>query len=350
MATLRQVAKRARVSVGTVSHVINGKVPVSPALRQRVEEAIVALDYQPDQVARSLKTGHTRTVAIVIPDITNPFFPQIVRGAESVFSRQHYSLITFNTDDNLERERQVLSFLRSRRVDGVLLVIAPSRDVLHIRRTLDAGIPVVCLDRKPHGLADVDSVVVDNVGAAKACVSHLIAMGHREIAMFTGSLILDNARDRVKGYKAALRDAGIPIVPELIREGDFRQETGYRLCLETFAGTHRPTALFISNTLMTLGALEAFSKLGFKCPEDVALASFDGFPIPEVFRPAITAVIQPAYEIGRLGAEQLLQRLGTGAHSAPVHLQLATELKVRESSLRGSPYASPSHPGAAVNR
>jgi len=336
MATLRQVAKRAGVSVGTVSNVINGRVAVSPDLRQRVDDAIAALDYQPDQVARSLKTGRTRTAAIVVPDITNPFFPQIVLGAERALTRQHYSLITFNTDDNLEREKQALSLLRSRRVDGVLLVIAPSRDVTHISRTLDAGIPVVCLDRKPKGLDNIDTVTVDNFSAAKECVSHLVAMGHREIAMFTGTLTLANARDRVKGYKAALRESGISIQPELIKEGDFRQETGYRLCLETFAGNRRPSALFISNTLMTLGALEALNKLGLRCPEEVALASFDGLPLPDLFRPAITAVIQPAYEIGRLGAEQLLQRLGNASHAAPVHVELPTELKVRESSFTPS--------------
>jgi LacI family transcriptional regulator len=127
MATLKEVAKRARVSAGTVSHVLNGYTPVSPELRKRVQEAIAALDYYPDHVARSLKTGRTRTVGIVIPDITNSFFPQIIRSGESVFWGRDYSLLTFNTDDDLERERRALAFLRSRRVDGVILIIAPNR-------------------------------------------------------------------------------------------------------------------------------------------------------------------------------------------------------------------------------
>jgi LacI family transcriptional regulator len=336
MATLREVARRARVSAGTVSHVLNGSVPVSPALKKRVLEAIAALDYHPDQVARSLKTGRTRTVGIIIPDIANPFFPQMVRGAENVLWRQDYSLITVNTDDDLDRERQALSLLRARHVDGVLLVIAPNRgDVAHIRGTLEAGIPVVCLDREPQGIEEADSVTVDNVGGARQCVRHLIAMGHRNIAMITGNLTLANARDRVKGYKAALREAGIPLVRDLIKEGDFREGTGFRLCHEAFASkSHRPTALFVSNTLMTMGALEALRKLGVRCPEDVALATFDGFTNPDVFRPAITAVVQPVYEIGRLGAELLLRRFAAGAHEPPVHRQLTTELKVRESSLR----------------
>jgi len=336
MATLKEVARRARVSAGTVSHVLNGNTPVSPALRKRVQQAIVALDYHPDHVARSLKTGRTKTVGIVIPDIANPFFPQIIRGAESVLWGQDYSLLTFNTDDDLERERRALSFLRSRRADGVLLIVAPNKgDVSHIRRTVDAGIAVVCLDRAPEGLNEVDSVSVDDVAGAKECVSHLVAMGHRDIAMLTGSLTLSNVRDRVKGYKEALREAGIPILQELILEGDFRKGTGTRLCHEAFAVRRgRPTALFISNMLMTLGALEALTELGVRCPEDVAVATFDGFSLPALFRPTITAVVQPVYEIGRLGAEMLLQRLDSGAQSPPVHRKLVTELQVRESTQR----------------
>jgi LacI family transcriptional regulator len=221
-------------------------------------------------------------------------------------------------------------------VDGVLLIIAPNRgDVSHIRRTLEAGVPVVCLDRESEGLEDVDSVSVDDMAAAKECVSHLIAMGHREIAMLTGSLSLNNVRERVKGYKEALREAGIPSSCELIKEGDFRKGTGTRLCHEAFAAKRgRPTALFISNMLMTMGALEALTELGVRCPEDVAVATFDGFALPAFFRPAITAVVQPVYEIGRLGAEMLLQRLDGGTQPPPVHRKLAAELQVRESTLR----------------
>jgi DNA-binding LacI/PurR family transcriptional regulator len=150
---------------------------------------------------------------------------------------------------------------------------------------------------------------VDEVAGAKACVSHLVAMGQREIAMLTGSQSLSNVRDRVKGYKETLRDAGIPIVRELIKikEGDFRKGTGTRLSHEAFAAKRgKLTALFSSNMLMTMGALEALTELGVRCPEDVAAATFDGYPLPAFFRPAITAVVQPVYEIGRLGAELLL--------------------------------------------
>ena len=335
MPTIKEVARRAGVSIGTASHVLNGTVPVSDRLRKKVEGAVAALDYSPSHVARSLATKRTHTIAAVIPDITNPFFPQVIRGVESVVAKAGYSILTFNTDDCIEREREALAFLRSRRVDGLLLVIAPGRnDGSHIRGVLNAGISVVCLDRIPSGIP-VDSVSADNFGGAQGAVRHLIAQGHRDIAILTGPLTLRNARDRLKGYKAALREAGIPISEDLIATGDFREDTGSRLCQEMFAAKkHRPSAIFASNNLLTLGALEALSQLGLRCPEDVAFVTFDGSIFPDVFRPTITTVVQAAYQIGVRGAELLMQRLGNELSPDPVRIKLPTELRIKESTLR----------------
>jgi LacI family transcriptional regulator len=335
MATIKDVARRAGVSVGTASHVLSGKVPVSDQLRKRVEKAMAALDYHPSHIARSLSIRRTHTIGIVVPDITNPFFPQIIRGVESVAAKFGFSTITFNTDDQVDREREALSFLRSRRVDGILLVIAPGRnDGSHIKAIIKAGIPVVCLDRLPRSIS-VDSVSVDNFSGAREAVQHLISMGHQHIAIITGPLSLKNARDRVRGYKSALREAGIPSSAERILEGDFREETGLRISRDLFiSGRQRPSALFVSNNLMALGALQGLSELGLKCPDDFALASFDGFIFPDVFRPTLTTVVQPAYEIGVRGAEILLQRLNGELKSDPLHIELSTELRIKESSLR----------------
>src|ERR1035437_2793777 len=181
MSTIKEVAERANVSVGTVSNVMCGSVSVSPRLRKRVLAAIRELDFHPDQNARSLKKRQSEMVGMVISDITNPYFPLAVRGAEDAALKEDYLLITLNTDDQVERERKALSTLRSRRVDGVLLVVAPSDgDVSHIERTVAAGIPVVCLDRIPNGLS-LDSVSFDSAVGARECVRHLVAMGHRDI-------------------------------------------------------------------------------------------------------------------------------------------------------------------------
>jgi DNA-binding LacI/PurR family transcriptional regulator len=333
MPTIKEVARRAGVSVGTASHVLNGQVPVSEKLRKRVEAAIAELDYHPSQVARSLSTRRTHTLGMVIPDIANPFFPQVIRGVESVVTKSGFSLITFNTDDQLQREKEALTILRSRRVDGILLVIAPGRrNNSHIASVIDDGIVVVCLDRVPS--VSLDCVSADNFSGSRDAIRHLIAMGHRDIAIVTGPLSLKNALDRLRGYKTAFAEAGLPVSEQRIKQGDFRQETGQRICQEMFSSGKRwPTAMFFSNNLMAIGGLEGLSRMGLRCPDDFALATFDGFVFPDVFHPTLTTVVQPAYEIGARGAEILIQRLDDELAADPVRIELPTELRLQESTL-----------------
>lgn len=341
MATIKEVAEHAKVSVGTVSNVLSGAVSVTPRLRKRVLAAIRELDFHPSQVARSLKTKQTEMLGIVISDITNPFFPLVVRGAEDVASKDNYLLITVNTDDRIERERQALSVLRSRRVDGVLLVVAPNDgDTSHIEKTVAAGIPIVCLDRIPRGIS-LDSVSVDSALGARECVRHFVAMGHSEIAIINGPISLETARDRLRGYEEALQEAGIPIEQRLIREGDFRVESGYREARELLLAAKPPTALFVANGMMTLGVLNALDELRVRCPEDIALASYDDLPLAASFRPRLTAVSQDGYKMGYLGAELLMQRVkGRISDPQPVQIRLRPELKIRESSLGYRPQLS----------
>lgn len=335
MATIKEVARRARVSVGTVSNILSGSAPVSPALRERVQKAISDLDYQPNHVARSLKIRQTRMLGMVISDITNPFFPQLVRGAEDAALSHNYLLVTFNTDDQLEREKQILSVLRIRRVDGILIVVSPNDgEPTHIRNTIAAGIPVVCLDRVPAGLS-VDSVSTDSVKGAAMCVRHLISLGHERIGIITGALNLQTAHDRLQGYSDAMREAGLPVQREWIQEGDFRIETGYRLTKGLLLGAKPPTALFASNAMMGLGVVKATEELGLRCPEDVAIAMFDDLPLAGVLRPHLTAVAQPAYDLGFKGTELLIRRIkGEDAGKRPVSIRLEPELRVRESTFR----------------
>ncbi len=333
MSTIKEIAKRARVSIGTVSNVINGSAAVSLRRRERVLAAIRELDYHPNHVARSLKLKQTRMLGMVISDITNPFFPQLVRGAEDAALKHGYLLITFNTDDKIDREKQVLAVLRARRVDGVLLVVAPSSgNETHIRDAIKAGLPTVCLDRLPTGV-NVDSVSVDNAGGTRTCIEHLLNMGHRKVAIITGPSTLQTARARLQGYLEALKKAKISPKVELIREGDFHVESGYNLGRELLASGERPTAVFVSNNTMALGVLRAMEDLGLTCPEDVAIAMFDDFPMAETFRPRLTAVAQPAYSIGYRGAELLIQRIEKKRElPKPVKIHLATELRIREST------------------
>jgi LacI family transcriptional regulator len=333
MPTIKEVARRARVSVGTVSNVISGASTVKAGLRERVELAIQELNYHPDHIARSLKSRRTNTLAIVISDITNPFFPLVVRGAEDAASKRGYLLTIFNTDDHVERERQIFSVLRMRRVDGVLVVVAPdSGNSAHLLDMIAAGIPVVCLDRVPPGVK-VDSVMLDNVKGTRICVRHLLAMGHRRIALISGPCALQTAHDRVEGYRLALREAGIPYNPALVREGDFRFESGYRVAKDLCLSHPRPTAILALNCTMGMGACKAIQELALNCPEDVALAVFDEVPGADVFRPHLTVVSQPAYDIGYRAAELLIRRIkGEIASGKPVTTVLEPELKIREST------------------
>src|SRR5579872_242883 len=340
MATIKEVARRARVSVGTVSNVLGGRVPVSSRLRERVLGVVRELDYHPNHVARSLKMRQTKMLGMVISDITNPFFPQLVRGAEDAAWKHHYMLITFNSDDQLEREKLVLSALRGRRVDGILLVAATTEgDHTHIRAAVDSGIPIVCLDRTVRGLT-LDTVIVDNVTGARECVEHLISLGHRRIGILAGPLDLQVGRERLQGYKEALQKAGIPLDESLIAYSGFRVETSYPFAKKLLELDPPPSAIFTSNGMMALGLFRAVHEAGLRCPEYLAIATFDDPPFSEAIRPQLTAVAQPSYQLGFQGAELLIRRIQEPSHKR-TRLLLKTELKVRESSVGFAPLAAP---------
>jgi LacI family transcriptional regulator len=271
---------------------------------------------------------------MIISDITNPFFRLVVRGAETAAQNAGYVLNIFNTDDQLEREQQVFSLLQTRRVDGVLAVVAPNStgDVSHLSRMRDCGIPVVCLDRIPPGYP-VDAVVVNNRRGAAMCVRHLLSLGHRSIGFVSGSLLLQTALERFEGFKQSLAEAGLTVEESLVREGDFRIESGYRLAKDLLLNHPRPTALFAVNGTMGLGALKPIDELGFQCPKDIALAVFDEVPSAEILRPHLTAVVQPALEIGVKATELLIERMSGILSRDPALIVLEPELKVRESTV-----------------
>jgi LacI family transcriptional regulator len=331
MPTIVEVAKRARVSIATVSNVIRGTRKVSPALEERVRAAIRDLDYYPNEIARSLKVKQTRMLGMIVPDITNPFFPEIIRGAEDTAFERGYFLVTANTDEQIGRERRIIAALRSYRVDGILLASAPGKDTSHIRSTIQAGTSVVCLDRAVSGI-ETDAVLLDNVRGGREGVRHLIQAGHSRIAIITGSLTLQTGRERLRGYEDALAEAGIEIDRKLILEGDFRDESGYRLGKELLCRRERPSAIFVCNGVMTLGVLKAFEEMGVRCPEDIALATFDDLAVDRSFHPHLTAVVQPSYDIGSRAATILMDRIEGKLAKEPFVVRIVPTLIVREST------------------
>ena len=251
-------------------------------------------------------------LAMVLPDITNPFFPEIIRGAENIAFERGYFLMTANTDEQIGRERRLIAALRSYRVDGILLAPARGTDTSHLQSTINAGVAMVCLDRTVPGIK-TDAVLLDNVRGAKECVRHMIQKGHRRIAIITGSLDLQTGRERLRGYEEALREADITVEQSRILEGNFRHDSGYHLGKQILTGRDRnrsaqPTAILVCNGVMTLGVLKAMEELNVRCPQDIALATFDDLAVDSPFHPHLTTVVQPSYEMGARAAATLIDR------------------------------------------
>ncbi|MBS1823275.1 MAG: LacI family DNA-binding transcriptional regulator [Acidobacteria bacterium] len=331
--TQKELAKLAGVSSGTVSNVISGSTKVSERSRQKVLEAIKELNYQPNLIARSLRTNRTRTLGIVVPDITIPFFPKIIRGAECAARERGYFLIVLDSEGSPDRESDMIALLRAQRVEGMLLVTASGEELTPERwDTFTSSFPAVCLDRLPADL-NVDFVCVDDSGAAEMALSHLIGMGHTQIAVVTGPLTLRNEQERLRGYRQALQKAGIPFQRALVWSGSFEQEEVARLCQNgMLRASSMPSALFATNGVTGLAALRSLYSVGLSTPKDFSFTTFDEITAEDFFRPGITSVVQPTFDMGYRAVEVLLDRIENG-ESAPRHrVRLPATVTVRESS------------------
>lgn len=329
MTTLHDVAKAARVSIATVSATINQSAYVSPELQERVRKAIADVGYHPDAIARSLKKRSTQTLGLIISDITNPFFTSLVRGIEDVANGRGYALILCNTDERVEKERDYLRLLRSRRVDGLIMAPAGAVEDYH-RFFVEVNTPLVFIDRKISAVP-ADSVVVDNVGGARQAVEHLLRLGHRRIATITGLPQISTTHERVQGYREGLERAGLSFDPGLLRCGNSRLEGGYQAALALLALSERPTAIFATNNLMAIGLMRAVAERGLRCPEDLSVACFDDFEWASVFHPRLTTVAQPTYDMGAKAADLLFARLEGTLTGDPKEVVLSPSLVIRDS-------------------
>ena len=332
MATIQDVANRAGVSTATVSHVLNNTRYVSAETREAVLKAIRELHYYPSAVARSLSTQETRTIGMMVSDITNIFFGEIVRGVVDVISPLDYQLILCTTEDEVAREEQYFDLLLSRRVDG-LIAAATSRKWTPLQVVESQHIPVVFVDKRFEGMKG-PFVGADNTGGAYTAVSHLIADGHTRIAVVAGLAGMSSMEERVEGYRRALQERGLPIDESLIVYGPLSVEGGQAATKRLLTSPDPPQAIFSNNNLLTLGTLLAIKDLGLRCPDDVALACFDDHPWAAVASPAPTVVRQPDYEIGRTAAG-LLMRMLAGESLAEEQILFKPELIVRESCRSG---------------
>jgi DNA-binding LacI/PurR family transcriptional regulator len=327
--TMRQIAERAGVSIGTVSHVINDTAPVRDKLRQRVVEAIRSLGYQPSQLARGLRRNQTSMLVMVIPDVTNPFFPAVIRGVEDVAYKSSFRLVLCNTDNDSRKEVSYLNEMRSYRPAGWLVI--PSVDSVlatHFRGSASRS-PVVCVDRQPEGWTE-DVVLVANEAGSYSATRYLLRMGHRQLAVITGPLHLANAVERLRGFQRALGEAKVQIEPDYVQEARFDRISGYHAATRLLRMLPRPTAIFACNDLMALGVFLAARELGLHCPEDISIVGFDNLDFAEFTAPPLTTVHQPGYQLGTTAARLLLERI-RGSSEPAQRVVLPSELKIRNS-------------------
>jgi len=327
-ASIYDVARESAVSVFTVSEVVNKKSHVSKKLRDRVEEIIRKLNYRPNLIARSLAKQKTHTIGMIVPDIANPFFPVVVRGAEDAAQKHGYNLLLCNSDDSLEKEERAIELLLSKRVDGILLTKAVGDFRAPLRQMIkEVKVPFVLVMRTYPKLT-ADAVITDDYQGAYDAVSHLARSGRQRIGLISGPLKVSNAVARWQGFHDSLKAMGLPFDKELIVEGDYRIESGYRAGHALLS--HRPDGIYVANHLMTVGLLKAAEEMGMRCPEDFGLVSFDDYPWLGIFRPRLTTVELPKHQLGSEAAELLIKRI-SGDRSKSVLRKLQPELRIRES-------------------
>jgi LacI family transcriptional regulator len=329
MPTVLDVAKRAGVAPITVSRVINNSGYISQKTRERVEAAVEELGYIPNTLARGLRSKRTKTLALIVTDITNPYFTLMARGVEDVAGASNYSVVYCNTDESEAKEVKYANLLAQKQVDGVLLVPSGG-NVKTIKFLLSNDITVVALDRRVSGV-EIDSVRSDSQDGANRLINLLIGLGHERIAMITGPNDVSTSVDRVAGYHQALIEAGLS-ENEIVYYGGFNQQSGYEFTKEIMTQSPRPTAIFGANNFITIGIVKALQHLKVIVPGDVSVVGFDDLPESMLVSPFLTVAAQPAYEMGQKAAELLIKRISGELSEGYETLILPARVIEREST------------------
>ncbi|REJ19192.1 MAG: LacI family transcriptional regulator [Bacillaceae bacterium] len=304
MVRISDVAKMANVSTATVSRVLSNSGNVKKETAEKVLEAIKKLNYQPNLLARQLRRLETKTVLVVVPDITNTFFSKILRGIEQVAIENDYEVLLGDTGNSLEREKGYLDILRQKKADGMILLTA--RLESHLLEEISREFPVVLACEYLEG-SDIPTVSIDNISSARKATEYLISLGHKRIGFLSGPMDVILSRDRLKGFKQGMMQHDIAIEPNLIQEGDFSFESGFNLMTKLLALSEPPTAVFASSDEMAIGAIKAIKAKGLKVPDDISIVGFDDIKFASIFEPALTTVSQPMFEIGQKAMELLIK-------------------------------------------
>jgi len=325
--TINDVAKRAGVSVGTVSHVLNNMRHVTPATREKVERAIEELGYVPRVAARSLRSKQSHWLALIVPDITNAYWHAVVRGVEDAAQSRGYAVLLGNADDILTKQNQYVDVAVSQNVAGVIIAPCDS-NAENLARLRNRNIPTVTINRRIDGW-EVDGIYSDSISAARTLIQHLIELGHERIAMISGPKHLSTVQDRIAGYCIALAEAEIPLNPRLIKSGQFQAATGEHLAEEMLAEGLNPDAIFAANNTIAKGVISTLGKRELRIPQDIALVCFGD--LEEAYFPFLTHILEPAYEMGMNAAQLLFSRLDAQVELRPRQVVLPSRLIIRQS-------------------
>lgn len=327
---LKHIAEHLGISVSTVSRVVNGKDRVSPETRAAVLAALKNLNYQPNEIARSLKKQTSKAIGIIVPDITNSFFASVIKGVESVTRQNNYSAILCNSDGDAGREAEYLKLLLQKQITALVLATV-SEDVSVFKMYRDFGIPVVFIDNMPKINSKFDFVSIDNVEASYRLTKHVISLGHKRIAAISGPLSESTGSERLLGFKKAMQESKLEVKPQYVQQGSFRMVTGYHIAKKLFKSDDRPTALFIANNVQAYGALHALREYGLRVPEDVALVCFDAVDQTGLMAPRLTTMVQPAEKIGELAGEIISRKLNNMDLQVYENIILEAELVIEDS-------------------
>jgi LacI family transcriptional regulator len=330
MVTIKDIALHAGVSITTVSHVVNGTRFVSESARVRVNDAITALKYVPSALARSLKNNRTHTIGMMIPNCSNPFFAELIRGIEDTCFAADFNVILCNSDDDANKQRKYIRVLTEKQVDG-LIIFSSGGDTELSQLLREIEMPRILLDREVEQVS-ADLVEVDHEAGAWIATRHLIDLGHKRIACITGPLDLAPARQRLNGYRRAIAEAGLPVTPMWEIDGGFTSEMGYSAMQRLLVLSQKPSAVFASNDLMAIGAICAGTAHGLHVPEDVSVVGFDDIALAAYSSPPLTTVVQPKHQLGAMAASFLIERI---AHpDRPLRREiLQPKLSLRKSTM-----------------
>lgn len=327
-ATIKDVAKYTGLSIATISKYINGG-NVLEQNKRIIDEAIKKLNFHVNEMARGLKTSKSKTVGILIPNLEKVFCTSIVSNIENILLKHGYSTIICDYKDDIKLEKAKLKFLVSKMVDG-LIIMPLGDDSSIIQETINEGVKVVLVDR---ALKDVecDVVLVDNLNSSYDAVEEFITKGHRRIGIISGPEDVYTAEERLKGYRRVHEDYSLPIDEKLIKYGDYKVDSGYELLNELLKMEEPPTAVFVTNYEMTLGAIMAINENNIMVPEQLSIIGYDNLQMAKIVKPPLSIVVQPMKAIGETAAELILKRLGDDMGNFPARYRLKTEMLIKES-------------------